>query len=94
MTGERHLTDDAKDVFMFLQMTVTKLIKRVRLMILKLIPVEVDADDLTTPTSSIITPAVIKAFAESGGDFSEAIPFALLQSRAQFLREAKLSRKL
>jgi len=76
-----------------MQMTVTKLIKRVRLMILKLIPVEVNPDDLTAPTSSIITPAVIQAFADAGGDFGEAVPFALLQARAQFLSEAKASRE-
>ena len=62
-------------------------------MILKLLPVEVDADEITNSTSSIITPEVIDAFASAGGDFSEAIPFALLLSRAQFLKEAKLSRR-
>jgi len=61
-------------------------------MILKLIPVEVNQDDITDATSSIVSPAVVAAFAQAGGDFSEAVPFALMQARAQFLHEAKLSR--
>lgn len=61
-------------------------------MILKLIPVEVNPDDITDATSSIVSPVVVAAFAQAGGDFSEAVPFALMQARAQFLREAKQSR--
>jgi hypothetical protein len=75
------------------QNTVTKLVKRVRLMILKLIPVEVNLEDITDATSSIVSPVVVAAFAQAGGDFSEAVPFALMQARAQFLKEARQSRR-
>jgi hypothetical protein len=75
------------------QNTVTKLVKRVRLMILKLIPVEVNLEDITDATSSIVSPGVVAAFAQAGGDFSEAVPFALMQARAQFLKEARQSRR-
>jgi len=75
------------------QTTVTKLVQRVRLNILKLIPVEVDLEDITEATSSIVSPGVVAAFAQAGGDFSEAVPFALMQARAQFLKEARQSRR-
>lgn len=62
-------------------------------MILKLIPVEVNLEDITDATSSIVSPVVVAAFAQAGGDFSEAVPFALMQARAQFLKEARQSRR-
>ncbi|WVQ73691.1 hypothetical protein IAR50_003271 [Cryptococcus sp. DSM 104548] len=68
--------------------TVTKLVKRCRAMIIKLLPVEVDPSQITDATSSIITPEVIAAFAKCGGDFGETIPFALLRARAIFISEA------
>ncbi|KAJ9120472.1 hypothetical protein QFC24_005145 [Naganishia onofrii] len=68
--------------------TMTKIVKRIRVMTYKLLPVEVDVDDITDPTSSIITPDVIKAYAKCGGDFSEAIPFCLLRAKSTFLRDA------
>lgn len=61
-------------------------------MVLKLLPLEVDPEELKNPSSSIITPAVVKSFARSGGDFSETVPFALLQVRALFETEAAHSR--
>lgn len=57
-------------------------------MILKLLPVEVDPEAITESTSSIITPAVIEAFAKCGGDFASAVPWSLLKSRASFRKEA------
>ncbi|KAJ9094974.1 hypothetical protein QFC21_005767 [Naganishia friedmannii] len=68
--------------------TMTKIVKRIRVMTYKLLPVEVDVDDITDPTSSIVTPDVIKAYSKCGGDFAEAIPFCLLRAKATFLRDA------
>ncbi|KAL7413036.1 calcium activated cation channel [Mrakia frigida] len=70
--------------------TATKIIKRVRAMILKLLPVQVDLELISDPTSAIISPAVIKAFAQAGGDFTNAMPFCLLAARASFIRDARL----
>lgn len=50
-------------------------------------------DDITDPTSSIITPDVIKAYSKCGGDFAEAIPFCLLRAKATFLRDANRNRE-
>lgn len=63
-------------------------------MIIRLIPVEVDVDSISDPTSSIITPDVISSFAAAGGDFLEAVPLCLLRARALFMRDSKLSREL
>ncbi|KAG8719451.1 hypothetical protein FRC09_011122 [Ceratobasidium sp. 395] len=52
--------------------TLTKLIKRIRALTLTLLPLEVSADDITDPTSRIVTPAVISAYIEAAGDFGEA----------------------
>ncbi|GHJ83748.1 hypothetical protein NliqN6_0150 [Naganishia liquefaciens] len=68
--------------------TMTKIVKRIRVMTYKLLPVEVEADALTDPTSSIITPKVIQAYSRCGGDFAEAVPFCLLRAKATFLRDA------
>jgi hypothetical protein len=53
----------------------------------------VDPDSLTDPTSSVITPDVIRAYGKSGGDFAEAIPFCLLRAKATFLRDANRNRE-
>ncbi|OWZ56704.1 calcium activated cation channel [Cryptococcus neoformans var. grubii Br795] len=68
--------------------TITKLVKRCRAMVVKLLPVEVELSQITDATSSIITPQVITSFAKSGGDFGEAVPFALLRAKAMFMNEA------
>lgn len=57
-------------------------------MILKLLPVEVESSEITSPTSSIITPAVICSFTQCGGDYNEAVPWCLLKARASFRAEA------
>lgn len=44
-------------------------------MAVKLLPVEVELDDISAATSSIITPEVTKAFYKAGGDFGLAVPF-------------------
>ncbi|WWC60249.1 uncharacterized protein I303_102815 [Kwoniella dejecticola CBS 10117] len=68
--------------------SITKLVKRYRALILKLLPVEVELSQISDATSSIITPEVIAAFARAGGDFGEAVPFCLLRAKATFMKEA------
>jgi hypothetical protein len=36
-------------------------------------PLEVEVDNITDPTSRVITPAVISAYIEAAGDFGEAV---------------------
>jgi hypothetical protein len=51
----------------------TELIKRVRLLTLELLPVQVAPDDLTEITSRVITPKVVAAYTAAAGDFIEAV---------------------
>jgi hypothetical protein len=53
----------------------SELVKRIRALANKLLPVEVELSAITDATSSIITPEVIETFAKCGGDFGEAVPF-------------------
>lgn len=55
---------------------IVELVRRIRALVTKLLPVEVELSDISDATSSIITPEVIKAFGQCGGDFAEAIPFS------------------
>jgi glutamine synthetase type III len=50
-----------------------ELVKRLRVLTLNLLPVEVEADSLTDVTSRVITPAVITAYTAAAGDFVEAV---------------------
>ncbi|KIL70252.1 hypothetical protein M378DRAFT_183807 [Amanita muscaria Koide BX008] len=68
--------------------TVRKLVKRLRAMILHLLPIEVPPEEIKEPISRIITSRVISTFVAAAGDFGEALPYALLRSRAQFMRDA------
>ncbi|KAL0580084.1 Calcium channel yvc1 [Marasmius crinis-equi] len=68
--------------------TLTKLVKRLRALTLQLLPVEVDPQDLISPTSRIITPEVISAYKAAAGDFLEALPYCLLRARAEFKWDA------
>ncbi|EIW66614.1 hypothetical protein TREMEDRAFT_74757 [Tremella mesenterica DSM 1558] len=67
--------------------TINKLVKRIRALTIRLLPVEVELTDITDATSSIITPEVIRSFALCGGDFGEAVPFCLLRAKALFVKE-------
>ncbi|KAG2349128.1 hypothetical protein BDR05DRAFT_956507 [Suillus weaverae] len=71
--------------------TLTKLVKRLRALATKLLPVEVDEESIDDPTSRIITPNVISAFSDAAGDFVEALPYCLLRARADFMQEAHLN---
>ncbi|CAE6522667.1 unnamed protein product [Rhizoctonia solani] len=68
--------------------TLAKLIKRIRALTLKLLPLEVEVDIITDPTSRIVTPAVISAYIEAAGDFGEALPYCLLRARQSFVWDA------
>ncbi|KAF9263703.1 hypothetical protein L218DRAFT_927577 [Marasmius fiardii PR-910] len=68
--------------------TLTKLVKRLRALTLQLLPVEVEPQDLITPTSQIITPQVISAYKAAAGDFVEALPYCLLRARTEFMWDA------
>lgn len=52
-----------------------EIVRRIRAMATKLLPVEVEISDISDATSSIITPEVIDAFSKCGGDFIEAVPY-------------------
>ncbi|KAI0363530.1 calcium activated cation channel [Pilatotrama ljubarskyi] len=68
--------------------TVTRLVKRVRTLTLRLLPVEVPKATLLDPTSRIITPQVINAYIAAAGDFMEALPYCLLRARKEFIWDA------
>ncbi|GAA94492.1 uncharacterized protein L969DRAFT_91548 [Mixia osmundae IAM 14324] len=64
------------------------IVRRIKALTLELLPIEVSLDDLTDPTSSIITSDVVKAYALIGGDFADCVPYCLLTARASFTRDA------
>ncbi|KZT60703.1 calcium activated cation channel [Calocera cornea HHB12733] len=70
-------------------LTVSRIVKRLRAMVLDLIPIEIEESSLIDSTSRIITPAVINAFGKAAGDFQEALPFCLLRARRTFEEEAQ-----
>jgi hypothetical protein len=68
--------------------TLAKLIKRLRILTVSLLPLEVDPRSINDPTSRIITPKVISAYVAAGGDLVEALPYCLLRARRDFMIEA------
>lgn len=68
--------------------TQTKIIARCKAMVLRLLPLEVEEEDITSANGSIITRDVIQAFYEAGGDFADAIPYCLLVARGSFHKDA------
>lgn len=56
-----------------LNVPCTELIKRLRVLTVALLPVEVDPKSINDPTSRIITPKVISAYIAAGGDLVEAV---------------------
>ncbi|ORY27438.1 hypothetical protein BCR39DRAFT_538029 [Naematelia encephala] len=71
--------------------TVSKIVRRIRALTTRLLPVQVEIDAISDATSSIITPEVIEAFAKCGGDFGEVVTFCLLRARATFIRDGYLN---
>ena len=57
----------------FQQHSCSGLVRRVKTLTLRLLPVEVPPDTISDPTSRIITPAVINAYIDAAGDFTEAV---------------------
>ncbi|KAG8881203.1 hypothetical protein FRB97_009772 [Tulasnella sp. 331] len=68
--------------------TITKIIRRLRAMTLKLLPVQVETAQLLEPTSRIITPQVIAAYTKAAGDFEDCLPYCLLRARQSFMWDA------
>lgn len=50
-----------------------ELVKRLKLLTLALLPVEVNPEDLSEVTSRVITKEVISAYTAAAGDFVEAV---------------------
>jgi len=48
-------------------------VRRLRGLTLVLLPVEVDPNSISEPTSRVITPQVISAYRAAAGDFQEAV---------------------
>ncbi|KAG8921916.1 hypothetical protein FRC02_012272 [Tulasnella sp. 418] len=69
--------------------TVTKIIKRIRALTLKLLPLQVDPDEIVNPASRIITQKVVSAYSKAAGDYAECLPYCLLRARQGFMLEAK-----
>ncbi|KAG8904754.1 hypothetical protein FRB99_001231 [Tulasnella sp. 403] len=67
---------------------VSEVIKRLRAMTLKLLPVQVEVSTLVDPTSRVITPNVIAAYSKAAGDFPDALPYCLLAARQSFMWDA------
>lgn len=68
--------------------TLTKLIHRLRILTLRLLPIEVDVKSLGVPGSRIITPQVISAYVDAAGDFYNELPYCLLIAHAAFIWDA------
>jgi hypothetical protein len=64
-----------------------ELIKRIRALTCKLLPVQVDLDEISRPTSRIVTPKVVAAYSQAAGDFGEAVgywPFIASMTHSDF----------
>ncbi|KAI0692662.1 calcium activated cation channel [Cytidiella melzeri] len=68
--------------------TLTKLVRRLRTLTLTLLPLQVPLDSISDPTSRVITPHVIEAYIAAAGDLVEALPYALLRARKEFMWDA------
>ncbi|KIM68913.1 hypothetical protein SCLCIDRAFT_1209129 [Scleroderma citrinum Foug A] len=67
---------------------LTKLIRRLRALTLRLLPVEVDVKVINDPTNRIITPQVVSAYVNAAGDFYNELPYCLLRAHAEFIWDA------
>ena len=55
---------------------IVELIKRLRALTLRLLPLEVDVKTINNPTNRIITPLVMLSYMEAAGDYGDAVgPF-------------------
>ncbi|KAH7103080.1 hypothetical protein BKA62DRAFT_698531, partial [Auriculariales sp. MPI-PUGE-AT-0066] len=73
--------------------TITKLVMRIRALTFELLPVEVDLDSVSEPSSRIITlrrTQVIKVYTDAAGILEKLLlPYALLRARWMFTRDAR-----
>lgn len=65
--------------------SVTALILRMRALVSEWVKAEIDEDSIRG-ADGIVTESVVKTFLLAGGDLSDAVPFALLESRKDFMR--------
>ncbi|KAI0000012.1 hypothetical protein BJV77DRAFT_1058294 [Russula vinacea] len=76
--------------------TLAKLIKRLCILTMTLLPLEVDPDSINDPTSRVITPKVIIAYIQAAGTLlrryaaplRDNLPYCLLRARRDFMIEA------
>ncbi|GAA5824388.1 hypothetical protein JCM11251_000401 [Rhodosporidiobolus azoricus] len=71
--------------------TVQRIVTRIQALTLELIPIQCDLDELTSPTSSILSSDVIDAYAAIAGDFSPCLPFVLLEARRYFRQQQQVN---
>jgi len=64
---------------------ITALILRLNALVSEWLKGEVDEDSITS-ADGIVTKGVVDTFLQAGGDLSDAVPFALLESRKSFIR--------
>ena len=57
-------------------------------MVLRLLPLQVEAEDITAANGSILTPEAVRSFYLCAGDFADAVPYCLLVARQSFHKEA------
>ncbi|KAE8234315.1 hypothetical protein CF326_g638 [Tilletia indica] len=68
--------------------TISALIRRLRALVVNLIPAEVDLETVTG-TEGILNAPVVRAFDLAGGDFGDAVPYCLIESYHEFLKDAE-----
>ncbi|GAA5971515.1 hypothetical protein JCM3765_001224, partial [Sporobolomyces pararoseus] len=71
--------------------TVSRIVTRIQALALELLPIQVDLEEITSPTSSILTKDVVEAFSKIAGDFDHCLPFALLQARRYFAIQQRIN---
>ncbi|KAK4053593.1 Calcium channel yvc1 [Microbotryomycetes sp. JL221] len=71
--------------------TVTRIVERIKALTLELLPIQVELDEITSPVSSILTKDVVEAYSLIAGDFDRCLPFALLEARRYFRKQAYLN---
>ncbi|SPO28220.1 related to YVC1 - vacuolar cation channel [Ustilago trichophora] len=67
---------------------ISALIRRVKSLVTRLIDRDIDEKRITS-SEGLIDANVISAFHELGGDFGDAVPYALLEARKTFERDAE-----
>jgi hypothetical protein len=71
--------------------TVSRIVTRIQALTLELLPIQVDLDEVISPTSSILTKDAVDAYSKIAGDFDHCLPFALLQARRYFAIQQRIN---